>query len=820
MLRLLLSALLLALSLSGAAAQDTATFVNHNGALAPDYASWEQVAARAENAIEAGRASDNVMRQLRSEVAEWRTEFQSQLTVNDSRIATLQEQIAALGPAPGEGEDEVAEIAARRAELSDQLTRLTTPRRTAEEALSRANGIISEIDAIIRARQSERLLERGPLPINPAIWPGALEALTGTGRAVIQGIGQSWRTDTQRVQAQNNLPLILGLLAIALVLLLRARIWTERLSVRLERRERRGSAGFAGFVVSLGQVIFPVIGLVALVTAIDLTELYGRRGGLILDALVPMGVLIFAARWLGARVFPTEEGVAPLLNLAVERRREGRLYATLLGIVLALGVLLESLATFDRYTDGVIAVLSLPLIIVAALMVFRIGQLMRHHARNEDAAETAGSAEGAFRTRFVRTLRTAARAIAFVAPALAMAGYTEAADRVLFPFILSVALLALLGLLQRAVRDAYVMVARTEPGQEGLLPTLASLVLLLASLPFFALIWGAQVTDLTELWAQARQGVSLGELRLSPSAIITLIVVFSIGYILTRALQSTMRTSILPKTRLDTGGQNAVVTGIGYIGIILASLIAVTSAGINLSSLAVVIGALSVGIGFGLQNIVNNFVSGIILLIERPIAEGDWIEVGGQHGTVRDISVRSTRIETFDRTDVIVPNADFISGTVTNYTRGNTIGRLIVPVGVAYGTDTRRVEGILREIATSHPLVLAQPAPMVLFAGFGADSLDFEIRVILRDINWMIAVKNEFNHKIAERFTAEGIEIPFAQRDIWLRNPEVLHPKHTRPEASQDDAEAALAEEAPPEEAPANEGSAPEDEAKGGSASE
>jgi len=206
-------------------------------------------------------------------------------------------------------------------------------------------------------------------------------------------------------------------------------------------------------------------------------------------------------------------------------------------------------------------------------------------------------------------------------------------------------------------------------------------------------------------------------------------------------------------------------------------------AGLDLSNLALIAGALSVGIGFGLQNVVNNFVSGLILLFERPIRRGDWILVGSTEGRVYRISIRSTQIRTFDRSDVVVPNSELISGQVTNWTLRDPIGRVRVPVGVAYGSDLKRVMEILLGVAAAQPLVLADAtaaAPTVLFLAFGESALNLELRFFVADINQRLSVLSEVNYAIEAAFREAGIEIPFPQRDLHLRGgPEVLSAEPT-----------------------------------------
>ncbi|MGL4281188.1 MAG: mechanosensitive ion channel family protein, partial [Albidovulum sp.] len=456
-------------------------------------------------------------------------------------------------------------------------------------------------------------------------------------------------------------------------------------------------------------------------------------------------------------------------RVLTDRPIEGKFHTTMLGLMASLEAFRQAFITEVRPPVSMAAqsVWATPLVIIAGIFLFRLGVLIRPKSRPGSPAESADE----LRNWLLRILSSAVIVIAVLAPLLAAVGYVAAANALMWPMLETLALVGFFILVQRFGTDIYLLLSRKgESGRDGLAPIVLGAILALASVPLLALIWGAREADLSETWTRLSEGVRVGQTQISPTVLLAFVAIFLIGFGVTRLTQAGLRTAILPRTRLEKGVQNAIIAGLGYIGIFLAALVAMTGAGIDLSVLGYVAGALSIGIGFGLQNIVQNFVSGIILLIERPISEGDMIEVNGQFGTVKGISVRSTWIETFDRTDVIVPNADLISGVVTNLTRRNLTGRLILPIGVAYGSDTRKVEEILREIAEAEPVVLVDPQPNVFFTGLGADSLNFEIRAILSDVNLKMGVQTEMLHKIVERFAAEGIEIPFAQRDIWLRN--------------------------------------------------
>lgn len=264
----------------------------------------------------------------------------------------------------------------------------------------------------------------------------------------------------------------------------------------------------------------------------------------------------------------------------------------------------------------------------------------------------------------------------------------------------------------------------------------------------------------------------LGQTWISLATLVEFVLVIIVAVLFARIVRHLLRTRVLVHTRLDAGQQYAAARMAGYVVTVLGLVIGLETLGVNLSSLAVVAGALGVGIGFGLQNIVSNFVSGLIILAERPIQIGDRVDLGGTVGRVERIGARATHVLTNDNIIVIVPNSEFVTGRVINWTHIDPRVRFRVSVGVAYRSDPRVVEKLLLEIAAGNPHVLQNPQPTVVFKEFGESALVFELRIWSSDMAHRPgALESQINHAIWEKFKAHGIEIPFPQRDLRVTAP-------------------------------------------------
>jgi small-conductance mechanosensitive channel len=263
--------------------------------------------------------------------------------------------------------------------------------------------------------------------------------------------------------------------------------------------------------------------------------------------------------------------------------------------------------------------------------------------------------------------------------------------------------------------------------------------------------------------------VTVGTVAISLGDVLAFVAIVTAAMLLSRAVRVTLEEDVLPRTPLDRGIPHAIANTAAYVVSFIGFVLALGAAGIDLSKVTVLAGAFGVGIGFGLQNIVNNFISGLILLYERPIQLGDTVEVGSLTGEVRRIGIRSSTLRTFQGAEVIVPNANLISQQVVNWTLSDRQRRIELPIGIAYGTDPERVLAILIDVAKSSPEILDDPPPLALFRGFGDSALNFELRAWTGLANYL-EVQSRIAIAVNAALEAAKIEIPFPQREVRIRD--------------------------------------------------
>lgn len=727
----------------------------------------EDAATRAEGAIRSEAVDRKTLETLRAELAAKRDILATEIDKGDVAVRALQAEQAELPPPPEKDATEPERIASERARLADALAAADAPLLSKRQALARLKVLIADLDRLIRRLQREQTFARGPTPLMPETWTRGIASFGDEIGRVSAELAQDAQIPSRRAAVDR------GRLIFALVFPAAILAWVLAGGVVLpwiEAREAATTGRLRKWRTLLSLFLRGFVPLVLSAFAVGaLAAPFLRPGRFpeLLPQLLVAPLVLAAASWLGHVLFAPGAAHRRIVRLPQAAAQRAARLTQGLGLVVVLELLAESPMLEFRLGPESDSLLALFLLSLAAALLWSLARTLLQPPEGETTPELR------------KVLAQALRLVAIAAVAAAILGFSALGRAIIDPLALSLWLIGLTVVGQRGVllvlsgmRRLSRHAAGVDSDAEKAASKLAAIgvvtLLALLSVPLHALVWGARAADLWDGYLLFRNGVDIGGVRFSIGTVAVLVLTFAAGVVLTRWTQKLLRDEVLPNTRIDRGGQSAIVTGFGYAGLLVSALIAVTLAGINLSSLAIVAGALSVGIGFGLQAIVSNFVSGIILLIERPIKEGDWIEVSGQSGTVRKISVRSTRLETFDGHDVIVPNADLITGSVRNMTLSSLSGRIDLPVGVAYGSDLAKVREILLGIAKAHPMVLDRPEPVVLLIGPGDSSVNLELRCFVRYVSRGIIVRSELYFSILAALEDAGVTIPYPVRDLRI----------------------------------------------------
>ena len=740
------------------------------------------------NQIEAALQRDNLddkrLGDLKTRIEPLAQSINDILQREGPRADEIKARIDSLGPAPNaaKGESESPEVAKDRAEQqqlwreADETIRLA---RALDLRLGQVKDAISE-----RRRQNfaKQILQQSASILSPLLWLDVSKALPGDFNA-FRFLMAHW-LEVIYANIDWYEAIILALLAfVAIAGLPRARLWVARgtlFGLAVDAGEggeptRLGKALHALRLILLN-AIAPAAFFFLLHWLVQSFGLLPGRADPVLESITNGLAFIFAISGLAngilapgrsdQRLFPLPDRMASQLCRMIQ----------LVALIFSVG------RVFDAMQSAIVA--SLPLTAAtkgsfAMLVALTLGRgLKSAFGSGSDAASVPANL---FPLRLGAWLGVVAVAGAAVFGYISLAGFLV--TQIIWLTILGlVAMLIFVfideflgvglssgGMFGRRVREATGLQAKSLDQVSALGAGFARLILIVALAMLALAPWGLDSANLIGNLKGAFFGFQVGGVTISLSNIALAIAFFAIGSIATRGIQNWLETNYLPHTDLDPGLRNSIRTILGYIGLAISIMVALSQLGLGLDKITLVAGALSVGIGFGLKSIVENFVSGLILLWERPIRVGDWIVVGEEQGTVKRINVRATEIQTFDRASLIIPNSEFISGRVKNWMHADRTGRIIIPVNVDYQADPQIVEKLLKDAALAHREVMSEPGPIVIFKNLGESGLDFELRCFV-DVDAMAKTRSDLLYDIFARLREAKIDIPYPTRRLEITN--------------------------------------------------
>jgi small-conductance mechanosensitive channel len=740
-----------------------------------------QQIADARKALDAGSVDDAALTELRGDMGAIDTHANTLLGELAPRFDAVSARLAELGAAPPKG-SEAKDIAAQRADLDKQRADLGADITRAKLLIVDAGQVVAQIAETRRSNFQARLSQRTPSPLTPAFWRalganlerdhGGAAALVA---ATIGGLAGAFAPG-------NRVPTFVGL-ALGVLLILLGRWWIERALMRwtadrVPHGRLRRSALATALVVAT--TLLTGLGAQVIVSGVDWRGVLDADARALAHAFVNAVVFGSYITGLGrALLAPTRPSWRlPAISDAVARRL--RRWPLLLGVAVSFSVLLKH---FNEIAGASLSATIAASLLVAILYAAIIGWGLVRAARTRVETGTDDRSSRPALIGLGIALLWIGVVVTFVA---ALAGYVALAHQVARQMVGLGIVAATFYLIVHVVEDAFAAALSSQAGWaqrtlgldlrvldqvavvcSGLFRVLAIAIAALAALAPF----GTEPSDVIAQLGRSAAGLRVGDINVAPVALAGAVLVLALGIAAIRALQRWLLDSFLPTTKLDPGMRTSVTSLLGAAGVVVVVAFALSALGFGLDRIAWVASALSVGIGFGLQAIVQNFVSGLILLIERPVKVGDWVVLGDAEGDIRRINVRATEIQMGDRSTVIVPNSELITKSVRNVTLANAEGRVRLRLPLPLESDATRVREIMREALAANSDVLKTPAPSVLLDGIESGALMFVAVAFIANPRQSGSVRSDLLLDVLARLRAEHIALSSPQQIKLGRSP-------------------------------------------------
>lgn len=697
-----------------------------------------------------------------------------------------QNALDAFGPAPVEGESEDEAIAQMREKYAQAVSGFKN--KIIEANLLKTE--ISRLNSVIAEARSKILIGNLVEEQNLIVKPKNLFIALGDATVFLWNIIYSpieWYkglTDTQKNNFFSNgwyVLLILGI-GLSIGLFFRSYIikkWGYR---HTEDMPRYGQKIMVALVTAIAYGVIPSILIGGcLLWQITNVELVQTNFGKVLSSVLYYSLIMIFSRAIVRVVFAPKNGKWRLFNIGDERAE--RVYSALTLSILLIGTLacIKNISKYYEISDELFLLQDVVADAIKAFIIILLSARVFGDIKSKDEQNIDDNSDDDDKMSTSTKIMLFSSLFATITFGVSLFGYPGLATFIFNRFFMSILLCGIFVIVRLFISDllrrsiifwisTFKLRKKLLSKADFFMSLMVTPILVMLFIYFLLTLWGVPGNFMLNGIKKLIFGFKVGGIQISIIAIITGLLVFLVSLAVVKILKKKLSNSLLNRINMDEGIKHSLVSGTGFVGFIISVILAIVAMGVDLSNLAVIAGALSVGIGFGLQDVIKNLVSGIIILFERPFKVGDWVILGGEEGKIKQINIRSTELETWNRRSVIIPNATLISSSLINLTHDNNWQRQSIPVGVSYDSDVELVTKVLLECAKSCKKVAKTPAPYVVFKDFGASSLDFELRYYISDIWTSWRASSDLRYEILQRFREENIEIAYPQIVVHKAN--------------------------------------------------